>query len=106
MKHAIAFCRRGHAWRRRSHSSRLPNPAPAHGTAAESRRRPNFKGILPNVPGKSLIAVEVVYPPGGEAPSHTHQKSAFIYAYVLSGEVISAVDDEEPRRLPGRRKLA
>jgi hypothetical protein len=30
------------------------------------------------------------------SPSHTHPKSAFIYAYVLSAEVISAVDDEKP----------
>ena len=58
---------------------------------------PIFNHELPNVPGKSLIAVEVEYPPGAASPSHTHAKSAFIYAYVLSGEIISAVDDEEPR---------
>ena len=52
---------------------------------------------MPNVPGKSLIAIEVVYPPGVASPSHTHEKSAFIYAYVLSGEIISGVDDEQPR---------
>jgi quercetin dioxygenase-like cupin family protein len=58
---------------------------------------PIFKHELPNVPGKSLIAVEVDYPPGAASPSHTHAKSAFIYAYVLSGEIISAVNDEQPR---------
>jgi quercetin dioxygenase-like cupin family protein len=58
---------------------------------------PIFKHELPNVPGKSLIAVEVEYPPGAASPSHTHAKSAFIYAYVLSGKIESAVDDEEPR---------
>jgi quercetin dioxygenase-like cupin family protein len=58
---------------------------------------PIFKHELPNVPGKSLIAVEVEYPPGAASPSHTHAKSAFIYAYVLSGEIISAVDDQQPR---------
>jgi quercetin dioxygenase-like cupin family protein len=58
---------------------------------------PVFERELPNVPSKSLIAVEVVYPPGGASPSHTHPKSAFIYAYVLSGKIISAVDDEKPR---------
>lgn len=56
-----------------------------------------FQGELPNAPGKSLVAAEVVYPPGGTTPSHTHPKSAFIYAYVVSGEIISAVDDEKPR---------
>jgi quercetin dioxygenase-like cupin family protein len=39
----------------------------------------------------------VLYPPGAGTPSHTHPKSAFIYTYVLSGEVVSAVDDEKPR---------
>jgi quercetin dioxygenase-like cupin family protein len=58
---------------------------------------PVFERALPNVPGKSMIAVEVVYPPGGASPSHTHPKSAFIYAYVLEGEIVSAVDDQEPR---------
>lgn len=76
----------------------FPTAAPAHGTndvgVVETT---NFKGILPNVPGKSLIAVEVEFAPGVEALAHTHEESAFIYAYVLSGEVFSAVDDEEPR---------
>ena len=58
---------------------------------------PLFKRDLPNVPGKALIAVEVAFPPGAASPSHTHPKSAFIYAYVLSGEIVSAVDDEQPR---------
>jgi len=58
---------------------------------------PIFERELPNVPGKSLLAVEVVYPPGAATASHTHPSSAFIYAYVVSGEVVSAVDDEQPR---------
>ena len=58
---------------------------------------PIFERELPNFPGKSLLAVEVVYPPGTASPSHRHPKSAFIYAYVVSGEVVSAVDDERPR---------
>lgn len=72
---------------------------------AETRAEPNlqetatpiFERKLPNVPGKSLLAVEVVYPPGAASPSHRHPPSAFIYAYVVSGEVVSAVDDERPR---------
>ncbi|HEY0686540.1 MAG TPA: cupin domain-containing protein [Steroidobacter sp.] len=58
---------------------------------------PLFKSDMPNVPGKALLAVEVSFPPGAASPSHTHPKSAFIYAYVLSGEIVSAVDDEKPR---------
>jgi quercetin dioxygenase-like cupin family protein len=73
-------------------------PAYAHGTAQlEETVTPVFEHQLPNVPGKSLIALEVEYPAGGASPSHTHPKSAFIYAYVLSGEIVSAVDDGEPR---------
>ncbi len=72
--------------------------AHADGTAElQETSTPVFERDLPNVPGKSLIAVEVLYPPGAATPSHTHPKSAFIYAYVLSGEVLSAVDDEKPR---------
>ena len=37
----------------------------------------------------------VTYPPGGTSPSHTHAKSAFITAYVLSGSIRSQVDDGE-----------
>src|SRR3546814_1786214 len=56
---------------------------------------PLFKRELPNVPGKALLAAEVLFPPGAASPSHTPPKSAFIYAYVLSGAVISAVRSEE-----------
>ena len=70
----------------------------AHGTGApEETTTVVFERELPNVPGRSLLAAEVLYPPGGASPSHTHPKSAFIYAYVLSGEIVSAVDDETPR---------
>jgi quercetin dioxygenase-like cupin family protein len=57
---------------------------------------PLFKGDLPNVPGKALLAVEVSFPPGTASPPHRHPGSAFIYAYVLSGEIVSAVGDEKP----------
>ena len=53
---------------------------------------PIFRQAIPNVPGKSLIAAVVTYPPGGASPAHTHPASAFIYAYVLSGEIRSQVD--------------
>ena len=57
----------------------------------------DFSRALPNVPGKSLVAVEVVYPPGGSSPAHTHAKSAFIYAHVVSGQIESKVDDGPAR---------
>lgn len=55
---------------------------------------PNFSHAITNIPGKSLVAVEVAYPPGGASQPHNHAKSAFIYAYVVSGAIESQVDDQ------------
>ena len=52
-----------------------------------------YEHALPGVPGKSVKGVLVEYGPGGYSPSHTHAKSAFIYATVIEGEVRSQVDD-------------
>ena len=57
----------------------------------------NFEAAIPNIPGKSLIAVEVNYAPGAASRPHTHAKSAFIYAYVLSGAIESKVNESETR---------
>ncbi|KZP71735.1 hypothetical protein A3N36_20930 [Enterobacter hormaechei subsp. xiangfangensis] len=58
---------------------------------------PLFKEAIPGLPDKSLTAVEVIFPPGAAAAPHTHPASAYLYAYVLSGEIISAVNDEKPK---------
>ena len=71
-------------------------PAAAHGVG--EKVTPHFAQTIPNIPGKSLIAVVVDYAPGGASPSHTHAKSAFIFGYVLSGEIESQVNDG-PRRV-------
>jgi quercetin dioxygenase-like cupin family protein len=52
---------------------------------------------IPNLPGKRLVTHIVDYRPGASSASHRHARSAFIYAYVLSGEVRSQVDDEPVR---------
>ncbi|HEY1215759.1 MAG TPA: cupin domain-containing protein [Bryobacteraceae bacterium] len=57
----------------------------------------NFDAVIPNIPGKSLIAVEVDYAPGAASPPHAHAKSAFIYAYVVKGAIESKVNDGETR---------
>ena len=59
---------------------------------------PNFEHAIPNIPGKSLVAVVVDYAPGGGSAPHTHAKSAFIYAYVVSGAIESQVN-EGPKRI-------
>lgn len=52
-----------------------------------------FRHVIPNVEGKSMVAVVVIYPPGGKSPAHHHAPSSFIYAYVLSGTIRSQVGD-------------
>jgi len=52
-----------------------------------------YQHELPNVPGKSIKGVLVEYGPGRFSPCHTHPKSAFIYATVLEGEILSQVND-------------
>jgi quercetin dioxygenase-like cupin family protein len=71
-------------------------PAAAHGVGETVT--PHFQEAIPNIPGKSLVAVVVDYKPGGASPAHTHARSAFIFGYVLSGEIESQVN-EGPRRV-------
>lgn len=65
----------------------------AHGSSEIVKS--NFEQTIPNLPGKSLVAVEVEYPPGAASVPHVHAKSAFIYAYVVSGAIESKVNDGE-----------
>jgi quercetin dioxygenase-like cupin family protein len=51
-----------------------------------------YEHAIPGVPGKSVKGVLVEYGPGGFSPSHTHAKSALIYATVIEGEVRSQVN--------------
>ncbi|WP_426230395.1 cupin domain-containing protein [Pararhizobium sp. DWP3-4] len=69
--------------------------AQAHDPVAKSETvSPVFNKELPNIPGKRIVAAVVSYEPGAKSPSHTHANSAFIYAFVLSGEIRSQVGDE------------
>lgn len=53
--------------------------------------------VIPNIPGKSVKTVVVSMAPGGTNESHHHADSAFIYAYVLEGEIRSQVEGEPAR---------
>jgi quercetin dioxygenase-like cupin family protein len=66
-------------------------PSSAHDVG--EKVTPRFAQAIPNIPGKSLIAAVVDYPAGGASPAHTHAKSAFIFAYVLSGQIESQVNE-------------
>jgi quercetin dioxygenase-like cupin family protein len=72
----------------------VAGPALARDGQAETVT-PKFDQPIANIPGKSLVAVEVDYAPGAASPPHRHAKSAFIYAYVLSGEIESKVNEGE-----------
>jgi quercetin dioxygenase-like cupin family protein len=74
----------------------LVGAASAHGDQAETVT-PKFDQAIPNIPGKSLVVLEVDYAPGAASPPHRHAKSAFIYAYVISGEIESKVNNGETR---------
>src|SRR5882672_11597330 len=74
----------------------MAGPIYAHDSEAQTVTK-NFEAVIPNIPGKSLIAVEVDYAPGAASVPHTHAKSAFIYAYVISGAIESKVNDGETR---------
>jgi quercetin dioxygenase-like cupin family protein len=73
-----------------------------------------YEHELPNVPGKSVKGVLVEYGPGGSSVPHTHPASAFIYATVLEGAIVSKVNDgpetvyragENWSEVPGDRHL-
>jgi len=65
----------------------------AHGAPATTR----FEHAISNLPGKSLVAVEVDFAPGQISTPHHHARSAFIFAYVLSGTIRSQVEGEPAR---------
>jgi len=67
--------------------------------AADAQREtvtPAFKEAIANVPGKTMTAVIVTYPPGAKTPPHYHD-SAFVVGYVLSGAIRSQVDNGPAR---------
>jgi quercetin dioxygenase-like cupin family protein len=79
----------------------LPAPVPSaestHGSPPRETVTVAADEPIPNVPGKRLVTHIVDYPPGVSSAPHRHARSAFIYAYVLSGEIRSQVDGEPAR---------
>src|SRR5690348_7525325 len=73
--------------------------AGAEAEGAHETVTPNFAHPVPNAPGKVLRAVIVDYPPGAASPPHSHAKSAFIYAYVVSGAIETQLAGEAVRVL-------
>lgn len=71
------------------------NTTNAHDAPAEKAAKVTlvYEHELPNIPGKSLKGVLIEYGPGGFSDAHTHPDSAFIYATVLEGSIVSQVND-------------
>ncbi len=67
------------------------------GLAHDSKETLVYEHPLPDVPGKSVKGVLVEYGPGGYSSAHTHAKSALIYATVLEGAILSAVNGGETK---------
>jgi len=57
---------------------------------------PAFADALPNVPGKTITAIVVDYPPGAKSLPHRHGQ-AFVVGYVLEGDIRSQVNNGESR---------
>src|SRR5580692_4205979 len=68
--------------------------AVSRATSYNDTIKTTFSHPISNVPGKSLVAVEVSYPPSGASAPHHHSGSAFIYAYVVSGQIASQVEGQ------------
>src|SRR5262245_51130046 len=75
-----------------AHTAGSTHGAPLRETVTVAADEP-----IPNLPGKRLVTHIVDSPPGARSAAHRHAGSAFIYAYVLSGEIRSQVDDEPVR---------
>jgi quercetin dioxygenase-like cupin family protein len=54
---------------------------------------PLLQQAIPTVPGKTMTAVSVVFPPGARSVPHRHG-DAFLYAYVLEGEIRSQIEGQ------------
>lgn len=70
----------------------MPMSATAHETSPGETVTVAADQPIPNVPGKRLVSLVVDYLPGASSAEHRHPRSAFIYAYVISGEILSQVD--------------
>jgi quercetin dioxygenase-like cupin family protein len=64
----------------------------AHTAEPAETATPLLQQAIPNIPGKTFTSAIVAFPPGAKAAPHRHG-DAFVYAYVLEGEVRSQLDD-------------
>ena len=58
---------------------------------------PAFQYQLADDPSRTIVGLLVEYPPNGSTPPHRHG-TASVIGYVIEGEILSAMNDEEPKR--------
>ncbi len=73
----------------------ISGPALAADPAREAVA-PAFAYPISNVPGKTMTALVVTYPPGAKTPAHRHGKS-FVIGYVLEGSIRSKLNNGQER---------
>jgi quercetin dioxygenase-like cupin family protein len=73
--------------------------APALAEPREESVAPLVQKALPGIAGKQFTAAIVMFPPRARAVPHRHG-GAFLYAYVLDGNVRSQIEGEPVRRSP------
>jgi quercetin dioxygenase-like cupin family protein len=54
---------------------------------------PIYNNPIPNCPGKSIVALQVTFPPNGSTPPHSHA-GAFLSANIVSGYVLNKKNDD------------
>jgi len=94
---ALLAARTQQARIRRADGATAPTAGSAQGATLREAVTVAADEPIPNLPGKRLVTLIVDYLPGASSVAHRHARSAFIYAYVLSGEIRSQVDDEPVR---------
>lgn len=70
-----------------SYSAQLTQAAP--GSAPQPIVTPAMQRDLVDVPGREMLMITVVYPPG--AVEHIHRHDAYAFVYVLEGSIIEGV---------------
>lgn len=72
----------------------------SHKSSRTTRPREDLKVLydyeLTNCPGKSIVALELVYKPNGTSPPHRHAGATAV-AYVLEGEFLSGMNGNPPQ---------
>ena len=74
----------------------MPTAATTQTATVETLWSPLFQRALPNVEGKRFTSVIIEFPPSAGTVPHRHG-AAFVWAYVLAGNIRIRLNDEPTR---------